>query len=145
MCQPYYQRIIYDDNVFFPFLLFLHSFFKLREREYIIGYREKQSYNLLIFSDGFLWRIFSLLRAEVLSVIFSSGLKVWLLFLVQDSFRFLYPESWHEIRVLSRRPHLQKLFFTRSLAWDPFTKTSVQKLIFFFPISVDGTKVPLPF
>ena len=42
-------------------------------------------------------------------VIFSSGLKVWLL-LVQDSFRFLYPESWHETRVLSRQPHLQNWF-----------------------------------
>ncbi len=40
----------------------------------------------LSFSDGFLWRIFPLLRANRLYVIFSSSLKVWLL-LVQDTFR----------------------------------------------------------
>ena len=116
-------------NVFLPFFLSFSlslNWEREREREYIIGYREKQSYNLLIFSDGFLWRIFSLLRADGLYVIFSSGLKVWLLLLVQDSFRFLYPESWHETRVLSRRPHLQKL-------------------IFLFPISADGRRGLFPF
>ena len=87
-------------NDFLPF--FLSFSLSLNwEREYIIGYREKQSYNLLIFSDGFLWRTFALLRADGLYVIFSSGLKVWLLLLVQDSFRFLYPESWHETRASS--------------------------------------------
>ena len=30
--------------------------------------------------------------------------------------------------------------FIRSLAWDPFTTTSVPKLIFLFPISTDGRR-----
>ena len=41
--------------------------------------------------------------------------------LVQDSFRFLYPESWHGTRILLRRPHLQNWFFL-------------------FPISADGRR-----
>ena len=60
---------------FLPSLVFLQL-----EREYIIGYREKQSYSLLIF---FRWipleNIFLFLRADGIYVIFSSGLKVWLL------------------------------------------------------------------
>ena len=36
--------------------------------------------------DGFLRRVFSLLRADVLYIIYSSGLKVWVL-LVQNTFR----------------------------------------------------------
>ena len=112
-------------SFFLFFLSFSLSLNWERGGEYIIGYREKQSYSLLIFSDGFLWRIFSLLRADGLYVIFSSGLKVRVLPLVQDSFRFLYPESGHETRVLSRRPHLQKL-------------------IFLFPISTDGRRGLFP-
>ena len=49
-------------------------------------------------------------------VIFSSGLKVWLL-LVQDTFRLPLPGV---------------------LALDLFAMTSVQKLIFLFPTSADG-------
>ena len=73
--------------------------------------------------DRFLRRVFSLLRADGLYFIYISGLKVWVLLLVQDSFRFLYPVF---------RLHL-------------FTTTSVPKLIFFCPISAYGKKVPLPF
>ena len=39
---------------------------------------------------------------------------------------------------------VQKLFFTRSLAWDPFTTTTVPKLIFLFPISADGRRGLFP-
>ena len=99
-------------NVFLPFFLSFSlslNWEREREGEYIIGYREKI---VLMFTylNGFLWRIFSLLRADRLYGIFSSGLKIWVLLLVQDSSRFLYPESWHETRVLSRRLHLQNSF-----------------------------------
>ena len=64
------------------FFSFLSSFFKLRERErgYIkIGYKQKQSQSYLSYLDGFLWRIFLLLRADRLYLILSAGLKKWLL------------------------------------------------------------------
>ena len=51
------------------FLFFrFQSFFKLRERGgvYKIGYKEKQSQSYLCYLDGFLWRIFLLLRALLL-------------------------------------------------------------------------------
>ena len=135
-------------NDFLPFFIsFSLSLNWEREREYIVGYWEKQSYNLLIFSDGFMWRKFSLIRADGLYVIFSSGLKVWLL-LVQDSFRYLYPESWHETRVLSRRPHLQNSF---SLPLFPLTEeggyfrfgilANHLASIFFLPLSGDPSEV----
>ena len=44
----------------------------------------------LSYFDGFLWRIFLLLRADRLYFIFSSGLKAWLL-RVRDIFRLLLP------------------------------------------------------
>ena len=59
------------------FLLFFRFSFKLRERErvYKIGYKEKQSQGYLSYLDGFLWRIFPLLRANRLYAIFNTGLK----------------------------------------------------------------------
>ena len=95
-------------SFFFYFIFFSLSLNWERERVYNCV----QGETILMFTylDGFLWRIFSLLQANGLYVIFSSGLKVWLLLLVQDSFRFLYPESWHGTRILSRRPHLQNWF-----------------------------------
>ena len=54
-------------------------------------------------------------------VIFSSGLKVWLLLLLSKILSvFLYPESWHGPRPICSR-------------WRLF-----QKLIFLFPIPADG-------
>ena len=76
-------------SFFFSFLSFS---FKLREREggvYEIGYKEKQSQNYLSYLDGFLWRIFILLRANRLYLIFSTGLKIRLL-LVRDFFFFVF-------------------------------------------------------
>ena len=78
------------------FFSFLSLFFKLRERErerervYKIGYKEKQSQSHLSYLDGFLWRIFLLLRADRLYLIFNTGLKNWLL-RVRDSFRLRLP------------------------------------------------------
>ena len=76
-------------SFFFSFLSFS---FKLREREgvYKIGYKEKQSQSYLSYLDGFLWRIFLLLRADRLYLIFSTGLKIRLL-LVRDFLRLLLP------------------------------------------------------
>ena len=76
----------------------------------------------LSYSDGFLWRIFPLLRANRLYIIFCSGLKVWLL-LVQDTFRLPLPGV---------------------LALDSFATTSFRKLIFLFPISADGRRGLFP-
>ena len=60
----------------------------------------------------FLWRVFSLLRADELYVIFSSGLKVWVLLLVQVSFHFFYPEFGVRFApICSRWPLFQNWFF----------------------------------
>ena len=52
------------------FLLFFSFFFlqieRERERVYKIGYKEKQSQSYLSYLDGFLWRIFLLLRVLLL-------------------------------------------------------------------------------
>ena len=54
-----------------------------RERVYKIGYKEKQSQSYLSYLDGFLWRIFLLLRADRLYLIF--------LVLARRYFRLLLP------------------------------------------------------
>ena len=64
-------------SFFFSFLSFS---FKLRERErervYKVGYKEKQSQGYLsYFFDGVPWRIFLLLRANRLYLIFNTSLK----------------------------------------------------------------------
>ena len=60
-------------SFFFSFLSFS---FKLRERVYKIGYKEKWSLGYLpYFFDGVPWRIFLLLRANRLYAIFNTGLK----------------------------------------------------------------------
>ena len=95
--------------------------------------------------DGLLRRVFSLLQVDgiylcvslwlegtkflFLSKIFSASLT---LSLARGS-----PPSVHD-------DPCSKLFFARSLAWDPFTTTSVPKLIFLFPISADGRRRLLP-
>ena len=50
---------------FLSFSVFLQSE-REKERVYKIGYKEKQSQSYLSFLDGFLWRIFLLLRALLL-------------------------------------------------------------------------------
>ena len=95
--------------------IFLSSFFNLRESVQLsIGRNSLKVY--LSCSNGFLWRIFPLLRANRLYVLFSPGLKVWLLF-VQDTFCLPLP---------------------RVLTLDSFAMTCVQQPIFFFPTSALG-------
>ena len=74
------------------FLLFCSFIFLqiVRERVYKIGYKEKRSQSYLSNLDGFRWRIFLLLRADRLYLIFSTGLKIRLL-LVRDFLRLLLP------------------------------------------------------
>ena len=108
-------------SFFFSFLssLVFPQIERERERRHIIGYREKQSYSLLIFSDGFLWRIFSLLRAgEVFKYIY-----LWLEGMGTSCPGFYFAPLPGVLALDS--PHL-------------FTTTSVRKLIFLFPTSVDG-------
>ena len=65
-------------NVFLLFFSFVFlQIEREREREgvYKIGYKEKQSQGYLSYLDGFLWRIFPLLRANRLYAIFNTGLK----------------------------------------------------------------------
>ena len=89
--------------------------------------------------DGFLLRVFSLLQADRLYIIYSSGWKVWVL-VVQDTFRlplmifsgsfnisyhFNYcstnpgfdasPEVWHEIRPICSRWPLFRNWFSFTL------------------------------
>ena len=107
------------------FLLFFSFVFLLVEREremvYKIGYKEKQSQSYLSYLDGFLWRIFLLLRADRLYLIFSTGLKIRLL-LVRD---FFFSSS-----------------FTRSIwLWVPSATNPVQQLtssFFFFRRREEG-------
>ena len=111
-------------SFFFSFLSFS---FKSRERErvYKIGYKEKQSPSYLSYLDGFLWRIFLLLRADRLYLIFGTGLKIRLL-LVRDFFFFVF-------------------FYPDYLALVPSATNPVQQLTLSFPFFADGKKVPLPF
>ena len=75
-------------NVFLLFCSFVFLQIE-RERGYIkIGYKEKQSQSHLSYLDGLLWRIFLLLLADRLYLIFSTGLTIRLL-LVRDFFRHL--------------------------------------------------------
>ena len=109
------------------FLFLSFVFFKLRERErvYKSGYKEKQSQSHLSYLDGFLWRIFLLLRADKPFLIFNTGLKNlghscprYLLFV------FVYPEY---------------LAFG-SVHHEPCPKTNFS----FLSISADGKESPLP-
>ena len=92
-------------NVFLPFLFFRFSsnFGKERERVYKIGYKEKQSQGYLSYLNGFLWRIFPLLRANRLYAIFNTGLKKMVssirnIFMssstLSTGFFFCYHEVW---------------------------------------------------
>ena len=78
------------------FLLFLSFVFlqiereRERERVYKIGYKEKQSQGYLSYLDGFLWRIFPLLRANRLYAIFNTDLKK-MASRVRDILRLLLP------------------------------------------------------
>ena len=107
------------------FFSFLSFFFKLweRERVYKIGYKEKQSQSYLSYLDGFLWRIFLVLRDDRLYLIFSTGLKIRLL-LVQDFLR---------------------LFLPGVLGFGSVPTNPVQQLTFLLSISADGKESPLPF
>ena len=65
--------------------------------------------------------------------------------LIFSFFPLSLPGVWREIRPhLFTTPPVPKLFFTRSLAWDPLTTTTVPKLIFLFPISTDGRRGLFP-
>ena len=55
-----------------------------------MGIRRNSLKVYLSYFDGFLWRIFLLLWADRLYLIFNSGLKAWLL-RVRDIFRLLLP------------------------------------------------------
>ena len=111
-------------NVFLLFYSFV--FLQIvceRERVYKIGYKEKQSQSYLSYLDGFLWRIFLLLQADRLYLIFSTGLKIRLL-LVRDFLRLLLPGV---------------------LGFGSVPRGPVQQLIFLSSIYTDGKESPLPF
>ena len=78
-------------NVFLLFCSFVFlQIVRERERGYIkLGIR-RNSPKVTSYLDGFLWRIFLLLRADRLYLIFSTGLKIRLL-LVRDFFRLFLP------------------------------------------------------
>ena len=110
------------------FLLFFSFVFlqieRERERVYKIGYKEKQSQGNLSYLDGFLWRIFPLLRANRLYLIFNTGLKKMAPSCPRYFFVFFYPEYL-------------------ALVLSP--TNPVQRLTFLFSISADGKESPLPF
>ena len=90
MCQIYHKWTVHEHKCLSSFLFFRFSsnWERERERVYKSGYKEKQSQSYLSYLDGFLWRIFLLLWADRLYLIFSTGLKIRLL-LVRDFLRFL--------------------------------------------------------
>ena len=92
MCQIYHKWTVHEHKCLSSFLFFRFSSNCERERVYKIGYMEKQSQSYLSYLDGFLWRIFLLLRADRLYLIFSTGLKIRLLLVWDFFFVFFYPE-----------------------------------------------------
>ena len=73
---------------------------------------------------------------------YRSGLKVWVL-LIQDTFRpppVISAAVSIYLIISTTVPQIPVLMLHAE-----FGMTSVPKLIFFFPISTDGKKVPLPF
>ena len=134
-------------NVFLPFLLFF-SLSLNWEREI---YNWVQGETVLKYTYLFDWvlrKVFSLLRAEGLYVIFSSGLKVWVLLLVLDYFCFLYPEFCARFApICSRQPFLQNWF---SFSLFPLTErrchfrfrvlTNHLASTFFLPLSGDPSE-----
>ena len=78
-------------SFFFSFLSFSVFLQIERERGYVkLGIRRNSPKVYLSYFDEFLWRKFFLLRADRFYLIFSSGLKAWLL-RVRDIFRLLLP------------------------------------------------------
>ena len=103
----------------------------------------------LSYFDGFLWRIFPLLRANRLYVIFSTGLKKWLL-LVGAIFRLSFTRSLgFSCHICSRRALSKKLIF--SFPFSPLTgrrchlrfRVPANHLAstFFLPVSGDPSEV----
>ena len=112
-------------SFFFSFLSFSVFLQIERGRGYIkLGIRRNSPKVYLSYFDGFLWKIFPLLRANRLYAIFSTGLKKWLLRVRDIFFVFFYPEC---------------------LALVPSTTNPVQQLTFLLSISADGKESPLPF
>ena len=99
--------------------------------------------------DGFLRRVFSLLRADGLYIIYSSGLKIWVL-LVQDTFRLppvisavvsiylITSTTVPQIPVLVLRPEFSARF-SPSVHDDLCSKTD-----FLYPYFRWRKKLPLP-
>ena len=112
------------------FLLFLSFVFLQIERERERGYiklvirRNGLKVYLSFFFVGVLWRIFLLLRANRLNLIFNTGLKKMAPPCPRYFFVFFYPEY---------------------LALVLPATNPVQRLTFLFSISADGKESPLPF
>ena len=118
-------------NVFLLFFSFIFlQIERERERERERGYiklgirRNSPKGTYLIFFDGVLWRIFLLLRANRLYLIFNTGLK-------------------------KMAPSPSEIFFCLLLpgvlALALSATSTVQQLTFSFRFFADGKKVPLPF
>ena len=133
------------------FFSVLSFFFKLRERErervYKIGYKEKQSQSYLSYLDGFLWRIFLLLRADRIYLIFSTGLKIRLL-LVWDFFSSSFTRNTWLLVSSTTNPVQQLTFSFFFFRWREEGATSVFRVpanhlvsTFFLPVSGDPREV----
>ena len=140
-------------SFFFSFLSFS---FKLRERErererervYKIGYKEKQSQSYLSYLDGFLWRIFLLLRADRLYLIFNTGLKIRLLLVRDFFFVFFYPEylALGSVRHESCPTTNFFLFYFRRREGFPTSVLGSQPIVWLLPSSFpcQATRVRSP-
>ena len=114
-------------NVFLLFCSFVFlQIMREREIEYIkLGTRRNGLKVYLSFLDGFLWRIFPLLRANRLYAIFNIGLKNLGPSYPRYFFCLLLPGVLALVRLPATNP--------------------VQRLTFLLSISADGKESPLPF
>ena len=88
--------------------------------------------------DGFLRRVFSLLRVHGILYIYNALAWRHRFFLSKILSAFFTRSLGIRSRVHSRWPHLQNSSSPGAWHKTPFTATSVPKLIFFTPISADG-------
>ena len=146
MSNIYHKWTVHEHKCLSSFLFFPFPSNWERERVYKTGYKEKQSQSYLSYLDGFLWRIFLLLRADRLYLIFSTGLKIRLL-LVRDFLRLLLPGvlGFGSVR---HEPCPTTNFFFYFFRWREEGATSVFRVppnhlasTFFLPVSGDPSEV----
>ena len=148
-CQIYNKLTIHEHKCLSSFLFFRFPSNWERERVYKIWYKEKQSQGYLsYFFDGFLWRIFLLLRANKLYAIFNTGLKKMASSCLAEFLRLLLPGVLG-FGSVSYKPFPMTNFFLFYFRWREGVPTSIlgsQPIIWLLPFSFpyQATRVRSP-